>query len=183
MFRNISYKDTVLGAFTVHRHYLAFTRILESYNDCVCIIEFKFTHITTVAKEIFQYVFLKKWLRRERLIKIENCRDFLFIITRKYICKAIKLNAKNYELSLITYHAELPVDNDSAILESEKEYNSLLQKAVDYLIKNQKRLYHFIKENGFKREKAAGLLHQSRKTVILFITGHEKYPQRLPIRG
>lgn len=131
MSRNISYKGAVFRAFTVQGHYLAFTRIFDLYNDSMLRIEFRFNHSTTVAKEIVQYVFLKKWLRRERLIKIENCRDFLFVITRKYIYKALKLIAKHYEFALITHDTQLPADNDSAILVREEEYDSLLQKAVD----------------------------------------------------
>ena len=144
---------------------LAFTRLFDNYRDKIYSIAFKITRSTTVAEEIVQDVFLKIWLRRDRLIEIENFNAYLFVVTRNHVYKALKHIAKNYELTAFTEKDQLAGDNDSADLVMEKEYSSLLRKAIDHLPNQQKKVYQYIKEKGLKREEAAGLLHLSPETV------------------
>lgn len=165
MFKDTSYNEEELLAFIVQGDELAFTRLFNNYRDRIYSIAFRITHSTTIAEEIVQDVFLKIWLRRDRLIEIENFNAYLFVVTRNYVYKALKQIAKNYELTAFTEKDQLAGDNDSAGLVMEKEYNSLLRKAIDRLPNQQKKVYQYVKEKGLKREEAAGLLHLSPETV------------------
>ena len=165
MFKDTSYNEEELLAFIARGDELAFTSLFDYYRDRIYSIAFRITHSTTIAEEIVQDVFLKIWLRRDRLIEIQNFSAYLFVITRNHVYKALKQIAKNYELTAFTDKDQLSADNDSARLVMEKEYNSLLQKAIDRLPNQQKQVYQYIKEKGFKREEAAGLLHLSPETV------------------
>ena len=165
MFKDTSYNEEELLAFIARGDQLAFTQLFDYYRDRIYSIAFRITHSTTIAEEIVQDVFLKIWLRRDRLIEIQNFSAYLFVITRNHVYKALKQIAKNYELTAFTEKDQLSADNDSARLVMEKEYNSLLQKAIDRLPNQQKQVYQYIKENGLKREEAAGLLHLSPETV------------------
>ena len=165
MFKDTSYNEEELLAFIARGDQLAFTQLFDYYRDRIYSIAFRITHSTTIAEEIVQDVFLKIWLRRDRLIEIQNFSAYLFVITRNHVYKALKQIAKNYELTAFTDKDQLSADNDSARLVMEKEYNSLLQKAIDRLPNQQKQVYQYIKENGLKREEAAGLLHLSPETV------------------
>ena len=144
---------------------MAFTRLFDYYRNRIYSIVFKITRSTTISEEIVQDVFLKIWLRRDRLIEIENFNAYLFVVTRNHVYKALKQIAKNYELTAFTEKDQLAGDNDSADLVMEKEYSSLLRKAIDRLPNQQKKVYQYIKEKGLKREEAAGLLHLSPETV------------------
>ena len=165
MFKDSSYNEEELLAFIANGDELAFTRLFDNYRDRIYSIAFRITHSTTIAEEIVQDVFLKIWLRRGRLVEIENFNAYLFVITRNHVYKTLKQIAKNYELTAITEKDQLADTNDSAYLVMEKEYNFLLQKAIDRLPSQQKKVYQYIKEKGLKREEAAGLLHLSPETV------------------
>jgi RNA polymerase sigma-70 factor (ECF subfamily) len=163
--KDTSYNEEELLAFIANGDELAFTRLFNYYRDRIYSIAFRITHSTTIAEEIVQDVFLKIWLRRDRLIEIQNFNAYLFVITRNHVYKALKQIAKNYELTAFAERDQLAGDNDSAGLVMEKEYNSLLKKAIDRLPSQQKKVYQYIKEKGLKREEAAGLLHLSPETV------------------
>jgi RNA polymerase sigma-70 factor (ECF subfamily) len=165
LFKNTTYTEDELLAFIANGDELAFTNLFDNYRDRIYSIAFRITHSTTIAEEIVQDVFLKIWLRRDRLIEIQNFNAYLFVITRNHVYKALKQIAKNYELTAFTEKDQLAGDNDSAGLVMEKEYNSLLRKAIDRLPNQQKKVYQYIKEKGLKREEAAGLLHLSPETV------------------
>ena len=165
MFKDTSYNEEELLAFIANGDELAFTRLFDNYRDKIYSIAFKITRSTTISEEIVQDVFLKIWLRRDRLIEIENFNAYLFVVTRNHVYKALKQIAKNYELTAFTEKDQLAGDNDSADLVMEKEYSSLLRKAIDRLPNQQKKVYQYIKEKGLKREEAAGLLHLSPETV------------------
>ena len=165
MFKNTTYTEDELLAFIANGDELAFTNLFDNYRDRIYSIAFRITHSTTIAEEIVQDVFLKIWLRRDRLIEIQNFNAYLFVITRNHVYKALKQIAKNYELTAFAERDQLAGDNDSAGLVMEKEYNSLLRKAIDRLPNQQKKVYQYIKEKGLKREEAAGLLHLSPETV------------------
>ena len=165
MFKNTSYNEEELLAFIAQGDELAFTRLFDNYRDRIYSIAFKISHSTTIAEEIVQDVFLKIWLRRDRLIEVENFNAYLFVITRNHVYKSLKQIAKNYELTAFTEKDHLAGDNNSEDLVMEKEYDSLLKKAIDRLPNQQKQVYQYIKEKGLKREEAAGLLHLSPETV------------------
>lgn len=165
MFKDTPYNEEELLAFIAQGDELAFTRLFDNYRDRIYSIAFRITHSTTIAEEIVQDVFLKIWLRRARLIEVQNFNAYLFVVTRNHVYKALKQIAKNYELTAFTEKDLLAGDNDSAGLVMEKEYNSLLRKAIDRLPNQQKKVYQYIKEKGLKREEAAGLLHLSPETV------------------
>jgi len=165
LFKNTTYTEDELLAFIANGDELAFTNLFDNYRDRIYSIAFRITHSTTIAEEIVQDVFLKIWLRRDRLIEIQNFNAYLFVITRNHVYKALKQIAKNYELAAFAERDQLAGDNDSAGLVMEKEYNLLLRKAIDRLPNQQKKVYQYIKEKGLKREEAAGLLHLSPETV------------------
>jgi RNA polymerase sigma-70 factor (ECF subfamily) len=165
LFKDTPYNEEELLAFIAQGDELAFTRLFDNYRDRIYSIAFRIIHSTTIAEEIVQDVFLKIWLRRARLIEVQNFNAYLFVVTRNHVYKALKQIAKNYELTAFTEKDLLAGDNDSAGLVMEKEYDSLLQKAIDRLPNQQKKVYQYIKEKGLKREEAAGLLHLSPETV------------------
>jgi len=165
LFKDTPYNEEELLAFIAQGDELAFTRLFDNYRDRIYSIAFRIIHSTTIAEEIVQDVFLKIWLRRARLIEVQNFNAYLFVVTRNHVYKALKQIAKNYELTAFTEKDLLAGDNHSAGLVREKEYNSLLRKAIDRLPNQQKKVYQYIKEKGLKREEAAGLLHLSPETV------------------
>ena len=148
----------------------AFARLFDYYRNWTYSIAFKITHSTSIAEEIVQDVFLKIWLKRADLIEIHNFSAYLFIITRNDVYKALRHMARNYKTVLLSGEHQSPVNNDTADLVMEKEYNLLLQRAVDRLPCQQKQVYKLIKDQGLKREEAADLLQLQPETVKFHLT-------------
>ena len=165
MFKNAPYCEESLLALIAHGDEVAFTKLFALYRDGIYSIAFKITHSTTASEEIVQDVFLKIWLRKDRLIEIQNFSAYLLMVTRNTVYKSLKRIAKNYEVTILTEKDHLVADSDSADLLMEKEYNLLLQKAIQRLPNQQKEVYQYIREKGLKREEAASLLHLSPETV------------------
>ncbi|MEO8962042.1 MAG: sigma-70 family RNA polymerase sigma factor [Ginsengibacter sp.] len=165
MLKNVPCSEENLLALIAEGDEVAFTKLFALYRDRIYSIAFKITHSTTASEEIVQDVFLKIWLRKDRLIEIQNFSAYLLMVTRNTVYKSLKRIAKNYEVTILTEKDHLVADSDSADLLMEKEYNLLLQKAIQRLPNQQKEVYQYIREKGLKREEAASLLHLSPETV------------------
>lgn len=165
MLKDTPYNEKELLAFIAQGDEIAFAKLFEYYRDRIYTIAYRISHSTIIAEEIVQDVFLKIWLRRDHLAEIQNFNAYLLVIARNNVYKVLKRIAKDYELTLLTGDDQLSADDNTEDLLMNKEYNLLLKKAIDRLPDQQKQVYHFIKEEGLKREEAAGLLHLSPETV------------------
>ena len=165
MLKDTPYNEKELLTFIAQGDELAFAKLFEYNRDRIYTIAYRISHSTIIAEEIVQDVFLKIWLRRDHLVEIQNFNAYLLVIARNKVYKVLKRIAKDYELTLLTSDDQLSADDNTEDLLMSKEYNLLLKKAIDRLPDQQKQVYHFIKEEGLKREEAAGLLHLSPETV------------------
>ena len=165
MLRDTLYNEKELLTFIAQGDELAFAKLFEYNRDRIYTIAYRISHSTTLAEEIVHDVFLKIWLRRDHLSEIQNFNAYLSVITRNNVYKVIKRIAKDYQLTLLTSDDQLSADDNTEDLLMEKEYNSLLKKAIDRLPNQQKQVYLYIKEKGLKREETANLLDLSPETV------------------
>lgn len=159
------YNEEEIIALIIQGDETAFGRLFEHYRDKVYSIAYKLTHSTTVAEDVVEDVFLKIWLKRNELAAIQNFDAYLFTITRNDVYKIMKVSAKNYKVSELTDLNQLPAKNDTEDYLMDKEYRSLLQKAIDRLPDQQKQVYQLIKEQDMKREAVANILRIQPETV------------------
>ena len=131
---------------------VAFAKLFEYYRDRIYSIAFKFTHSATAAEEITADVFLKIWLKRNDLGDIQNFSAYLFAITRNEVYRVFKLKATKFLTSELNESSVVSTTCDAEDYLMEKEYNSLLQKAIDGLPERQRQVYQLSKE----REPQAG---------------------------
>lgn len=110
-------------------------------------------------------MFLKIWLRRYTLNEIENFSAYLFTIARNETYKILKQIAKNHKMVLLAEnHEGIALENSEDYL-IDKEYTSLLQKAIDRLPHQQKQVFQLIKQEEFKRQEVAEILNIQPETV------------------
>jgi RNA polymerase sigma-70 factor (ECF subfamily) len=159
------YNEEEIIALVIQGDEAAFAKLFEHYRDKVYSIAYKLTHSTTVAEDVVEDVFLKIWLRRSDLGAIQNFGAYLFTIARNDVYKVLKVTAKNYKISELTDLNQLTAKNDTEDYLMEKEYRSLLQKAIDRLPDQQRQVYHLIKEQDMKREAVANILQIQPETV------------------
>lgn len=143
----------------------AFANLITSYKNRIFSIAFKLTKSNVIAEEIVQDVFLKIWLKRATLPDIQNFGAYIFIVTRNDVYKVLKQIAQNYRVTLLTDEHQLLTNMDPSDLVAEKEYNLLLQKAVERLPNQQKQVYKLMKNEGFKRDEVANQLDLQPETV------------------
>lgn len=144
----------------------AFTKLFTHYRDRIYSIAFKLTKSTIIAEEIVQDVFLKIWLKRANLNDIQNFSAYLFIVTRNDAYKVLKDIARNYKkVTLLTDEYQLFTNIDTSDLVMEKEFNLLLQNAIERLPNQQKQVYTLMKTQEFKRNEVAHQLDLKPETV------------------
>lgn len=144
---------------------VAFGKVYDYYRNRIYGIALKFSHSTTIAEEIVEEVFLKIWIKRSSLSEIKNFSAYLFAIARNEIFKTLKQIAKNYKIILLQENNLSLSYNNSEDHLLNREYASLLQKAINRLPRQQQQVYTLIKDQGFKREEAAKFLHVKPETV------------------
>jgi RNA polymerase sigma-70 factor (family 1) len=143
----------------------AFRQIFDYYSSKIYHFALKLTHSTVLAEEIVQEIFLKIWNNREKLSEVEFFPAYLYTIARNHafnVLKRIAIEA-NANAKLV---AKLPLHHS----ETEEgiicgDYESHLDRIVNSLPPQQKKVYSLCHGEGLKYEEAAERLNISRLTV------------------
>ncbi len=143
----------------------AFGRLFTLYANHIYAVAVRFTGSPTIAEETVQDVFLKIWLKKESLPEIRDFRAYLFIIARNYLYRILRDNADKYRKQRDYSRSYALTQNDTENKMLEKEYDLVLQRAIDRLPRQQQKVYRLIKEMGLKREDAAHLLQIHPETI------------------
>ncbi|MGN6416180.1 MAG: RNA polymerase sigma factor [Pseudobacter sp.] len=143
---------------------LAFSLLFMHHRGKIYSTTFKLTNSRQMAEEILQDVFLKIWLKRSQLQHVENFEAYLHAIARRAAYRGIKLLAR--EKQFLAPAIEEPAFHFTGeqILEL-KQYNLVLQQAIDRLPPKQKETHLLIREEGLTREEVAARLGVSAETV------------------
>ena len=160
-----SYNEQELIQLIIQNDESAFAQLFDYYRNRIYTFALKLTHSTTIAEEIVGDVFLKIWLKRTSLNKIENFRAYINTIARNETYKILKLIAKNYKVVSLSNNNTSVVSNNPDECLISKELTSLLHKAIDRLPAQQKQVYKLMKEGDLKRGEVAELLKINPETV------------------
>jgi RNA polymerase sigma-70 factor (family 1) len=144
----------------------AFTHLFHTYRARVYTLAIRLTGENGISEEIVQDVFLKLWLKRERIPAIDNFPGFLVTVTQNTVYSAMRtmLRRKKHTAeyqdipSLLFYH-------DTEDLLDEKDLRAIINQAINRLPPQQKQAYLLIKEDGLSRENAARQMKISPETV------------------
>lgn len=144
---------------------VAFSKLFHHYRNKIYGSAYKLSRSTVVAEEVVQNIFLKIWLRKEKLTSIQNFNAYLFVVTRNEIYLALSRIARDTMVKslLSENHTEGENDNEKQLIY--REYQDILQKAIARLPMQQKKVYQLIKVEGMKREEAAELLRIHPETI------------------
>lgn len=143
----------------------AFTELFDSYYKQLGEYVYKLTESIEVTEEIVQDVFIKIWLKREMLVDLDNFSYYLFILSKNQTLNHLrkKANDKVRQLEwLKQFEEESYIMNDDSIIE---EYRVLIDKAIEKLPPQQKKVYKMSREERLKQEEIAKILNISPETV------------------
>lgn len=142
----------------------AFREIYDHYRPIVFTTAIRLIDETWTAEEVVQDTFLQVWLKRKELNEIENFSGWLYTIAANLTYNALaKKERERKNESKITQPANAPLTPAEFLLH--KEYDKILEEAVNRLPPKQKQTYILLKRKGKKRDEAASALGVSPETV------------------
>lgn len=160
-----SYSEKELPASIAAGDTFAFRQLFDIYYDTIYCAAFKWTKEKEISKDIVQDIFVKLWINRQALATVENLKVYLLVITKNHVFNTFKKKVRAE-----TFLKE--IDNNAKISSSGtaeqvdfKETNALLQKAIEQLPPQQKKVFTLGKLEGYKLKDIAGQMSISIVTV------------------
>jgi RNA polymerase sigma-70 factor (family 1) len=143
---------------------MAFREIYDHYRPIVFTTAIRLIDETWTAEEVVQDTFLQVWLKRQTLNEIENFSGWLYTIATNLTYNAlVKRERERKNESNVAPPANDPLTPAESLLH--KEYDKILEEAVNRLPPKQKQTYILLKREGKKRDEAALELGVSPETV------------------
>jgi RNA polymerase sigma-70 factor (family 1) len=143
----------------------AFTELFEAYYGVLGEYVMKVTKSLDVAEEIVQDTFVKIWLKRWDLPNIEHFSNYLFILCRNRTMDYLRKQARErtvmaeLESGLLDKLADDDLENPAEV------YRELIEKTVEKLPAQAKRVYMMSRYQRLKHEEIARQLGISPETV------------------
>lgn len=143
----------------------AFTQLFERYSDVTYGFAIFYTKTAESAEEAVQEIFLKLWLKREKLREIQRFQDHLFIITRNHIIDYLRkhLREKKYQQQLMQYFKEVSFTPEQQLIF--KESGEMVERAVAMLPPQQQAIYRLRRNEDMPLDEIAYTMNLSRLTV------------------
>jgi len=144
----------------------AFEQLYLIYSPKIYRKVLKLVKQSAIAEEILQDVFVKIWEKRAVLDNQKSFRSFLYVIAKNLVVDLFRRAALDRKMleKFIVEHTELyyPFDNMD---DSDAETKVIIQKALDILPPQRKKIYTLVKLEGNSYEQVADLLGISTSTV------------------
>jgi len=145
---------------------LAFKELFDYYKNYIYSVSFKILKAEMYSEDVLQEVFLKVWLNRAKLSEIDNFKGYLTTIASNHIYNLLR--KKTYEslyLEYIDIQTDKYVINNYYRSEASCCFNSDLQRAMDSLTPQQKRIFRLSRIEGLKHAEIASKFNISKETV------------------
>lgn len=143
----------------------AFTLIFRQYQGKLYSVALDITHSSEIAEEIIQDVFLKIWIRREELIKVESFSGYLFIVMRNQALDWLVKQARRQKIFNQISSEKAIIQPSAEEFLNQKEFNDLLQKGLDKLPRQQQEVFRLMRQEGLSRQETAQTLNIDANTV------------------
>lgn len=117
------------------------------------------------VKDIIQEVFLKLWEHRHHLQEIHNIEAWLYRVTENKVIDFLRKAAADSRLKNAIWNNISQARNDTDEWIEAKEYNRIIQQAIDLLPTQRRRIYCMHKKEGLNHAQIAAELSISRHTV------------------
>lgn len=143
----------------------AFTQIFYHYTQRIYHYILGKTKSAEVAEEIVQEVFMKIWTMRERLDTVANYESYLFAMAGNKVLDWFKKMA--YEEKIKMHIWKTIGESSNATIEDLdlRHSQDLINKAVDQLSPQRKKIFLLNKREGLSRQEIADELSLSVSTV------------------
>jgi RNA polymerase sigma-70 factor (ECF subfamily) len=143
----------------------AFRTIFDRYSDNLYGVAYNYTKSKETAQELVQDVFLKIWIKRAELARIENLENYLFISARNLIMNYFRSQKRNAAFleRLAKHFSEAALDPQDQLIR--KESLTIINNAVNSLPEQQRTVYNLRRNEGLSIEEIATRMAISPNTV------------------
>ncbi len=141
----------------------AFEKVFKEYYEYLCIQAFTILKDKSEAEEIVQDTFVKIWNKREDISINTSLKSYLIQSIKNTCFNQIKHEQvkRNYQAEYL--HTTKDGDTQDPVITGELEQN--IQKAIDQLPKERKKIFLMSRHRGLKYQEIADELNISVKTV------------------
>ncbi|HEY0677804.1 MAG TPA: RNA polymerase sigma-70 factor [Chitinophagaceae bacterium] len=144
----------------------AYKQLFQLYYERLRQFALSLTRSKESAEEVVSDVFLKIWIKRKSLLKINNKHLYLYICTRNMSLNRIAKEKRNSSFSLDDCLVEVrSIYYDPEQLMITAEMVRRIQSAINQLPPKCRLIFKMIKEDDLKYKEVAELLSISHKTV------------------
>ncbi len=150
---------------------VAFKIIYDKYWNTIYTTALSYLKSPEWAQDLVQDIFLKLWIKREKLPEVEKFDAFFFVMARNEILDALKTKFQSSIPIDQKYEDILPADilSPDAMINL-KEYEGIINKAVDQLPEQQKKIFKLTRQQGLSHEQISKELGITRRTVSNHMT-------------
>jgi RNA polymerase sigma-70 factor (ECF subfamily) len=145
----------------------AFARIFETYRQRLYSYLLAITKSPEVAEDILVDVFMKLWIGREMLPRIESLEGFLHKVAYNKAMDFFKTTARHARLQQV--YAQRIISSQQERTQEDwlidEECRRIFQDAVNQLPPQRKLIYTLSREQGLTHKEIAHALNLSRNTV------------------
>jgi RNA polymerase sigma-70 factor (ECF subfamily) len=142
-----------------------FSELFRQHEHNLYTLAFRLTKSDCIAKDIIQEVFLKLWEHRNSIPTIVNMEAWLYRLTENKVIDFLRKTAADTRLRKVIWDHMQNRMSDAESYVAEREYNQIIQKAIDELPPQRKLIYQLNKENDMDYQQIAEELHISKHTV------------------
>jgi len=143
----------------------AFDELYRLYYPKLYVYSKSFLKIDSGIDDILQEVFVKVWMNRQNIKKVETYNAFLYTITKNTLLNEIRSRLKSEEFRADLFYKSVATE---FITQQTVEYNDI-KKQVDQLVlqlpEKRRRIYLMSREQGKSNAEIAAELGISVKTV------------------
>ncbi|HEX9503141.1 MAG TPA: RNA polymerase sigma-70 factor [Patescibacteria group bacterium] len=144
----------------------SYTQIFHLYTPRLLPFIYKITRDEHLAREMLQETFLRLWMKRADLLRVERPASWLFRIAANICLTHLRTQATRHRLQNKVEEKQATNQYSSAVevLES-KEMDRLIRKAVAALPARRQEIYRLSREQGLSHQQIADQLQLSVSTV------------------
>jgi RNA polymerase sigma-70 factor (ECF subfamily) len=148
-----------------HTLEMLFADLFKKHEYRLHTLVLKLTKSDQYTRDIIQEVFLKLWEHRRHIHSIHNIEAWLYRLTENKVIDFLRKAAADNRLKEAMWKNRPDHLNETENHVVAREYNQIIQKAIDKLPPQRKLIYHLNREKGLNYQEIANELAISKHTV------------------